>query len=288
MSRLLAYIANDPQRVQCVLHPGRKLLVTEPAGPRPSDGWGIGFYQGGEVLLRRRPKPPDGPVDFYEVAADLRTDVLIGHVRSGTVGAAKNENTHPFRFRSWLFAHRGTINHFDRLQGDLLASVPDFLRRNIRGQTDSEHLFHLFLAFLHDAGKLDDVMIPPLEAARALSGALALVARLGAAAGASPSVLDVALTNGRILLCTRRGAPLHLYRVNGVHDCPVCREQSTGIEARTGRPRHTDHDHLRGVVMVADARGPVDPPWEEIPEGHVVAVSHELEVSITPLESATL
>src|SRR5438309_1031527 len=106
MSRLLAYIGNDPERVQCVLHPGRKLLVADGAG---ADGWGVGFYQGGEVLLRRRPKPASGPVDFYDVAAELRTDVLIGHVRRATVGAAKNENTHPFRFRSWLFAHHGTI-----------------------------------------------------------------------------------------------------------------------------------------------------------------------------------
>src|SRR5437870_2250647 len=106
MSRLLAYMANDPQRVACALHSGRGLLVDETPNV---DGWGVGFYQGGEVLLQRRPKPSTGPIDFYEIARDLRTDALIGHVRKGTVGAAKNENTHPFRFRSWLFAHHGTV-----------------------------------------------------------------------------------------------------------------------------------------------------------------------------------
>jgi predicted glutamine amidotransferase len=282
VSRLLAYMGNDPERVRCVLHPGRKLLVAD--GARA----GIGFYQGGEVLLRRRPKAPvdaaGGPVDLYAIASELHTDVLIGHLRVGTVGAAKNENTHPFRFRSWLFAHHGTIQSFPEVQAELLASVPDFLRRNIRGQTDSEHLFHLFLSFLHDAGKLDDPLIPAPVAARAISQALALTERLTKSHGGEPSVLDVAVTNGRILIATRHGAPVYFYRLSGVRDCPVCRDPSQGFEPeRRSRPRGADHEHLRGVVLVADAQGPVDPPWEEIPDGHLVTVSHELAVTVQPL-----
>src|SRR5207247_1233186 len=108
------------------------------------------------------------PVDFYEAARDIRTDALIGHARSGTWGPPKNENTHPFRFRSWLFAHHGTIVEFDRVRGEMLKLIPDFLRRNIRGQTDSEHLFHLFLSLLHNAGKVDDPLITTKAAGQAL------------------------------------------------------------------------------------------------------------------------
>src|SRR5438552_3191036 len=104
MGRLFAYMANDPDRVRCALYPGRKQLVAATDPAVAFDSWGIGFYQGDEVLLQRRPKPPAQPVDFYAVARELRTDLLIGHVRAGTVGKPKNENTHPFRFRQWLFA----------------------------------------------------------------------------------------------------------------------------------------------------------------------------------------
>ncbi|HWE27397.1 MAG TPA: class II glutamine amidotransferase, partial [Polyangia bacterium] len=113
MSRLFAYMGNDQDRVKCALHPARKLLVADGAAKDSFDAWGLGFYQGGEVLLQRRPKPPTEPVDFYALVKDLRTDVIIGHVRQGTVGKPKNENTHPFRFRGWLFAHHGTIPNFD-------------------------------------------------------------------------------------------------------------------------------------------------------------------------------
>src|SRR5262245_42378080 len=104
MGRLFAYLANDPDRVRCALYPARKPLTVLEEPSVQFDSWGIGFYQG-EVLLQRRPKPPVLPLDFYEQSRMLRTDAIVGHVRAGTVGKPKNENTHPFRFRSWLFAH---------------------------------------------------------------------------------------------------------------------------------------------------------------------------------------
>src|SRR5207245_8791387 len=135
--------ANQADRVRCALSAERDVMAI-PAG-KPSDGWGVGFYQGGEVLLRKR--PTEGrPVDFIELTRDLRTDVMIGHVRAGSVGGQRVENTHPFRYRQWLFAHNGTLDRFSAMRPRLLESIPDFLRRNIRGETDSEHVFHLFLA----------------------------------------------------------------------------------------------------------------------------------------------
>jgi glutamine amidotransferase len=278
-------MANDPQRIRCALYPGRALLASD---LKTVDGWGVGFYQGGEVLLQRRPKPPPGPVDFYEVVRDIHTDALVGHIRSGTYGGAKNENTHPFRFRSWLFAHHGSIARFDEVREQLLGVIPDFLRRNIRGQTDSEHLFHLLLTLLHNGGKIDDPMISTKVAARALAEALAICERMadtGRGEGGEQSSLNVALTNGRILLATRIGRPLHLYRINGVRDCPVCRENP----AEYGRGTHSaDHEHLRAVVIVADGadeKRPLPSLWQEVPERSIVSVSHELHTEITPLKS---
>src|SRR5262245_63472387 len=54
-------VSNDVERVRCALYPLRKQLTVGPnaEGLLPYDSWGIGFYQGGEVLLQRRPKPQD-------------------------------------------------------------------------------------------------------------------------------------------------------------------------------------------------------------------------------------
>ena len=82
MSRLFAYVGNDQDRVKCALYPARSLLVADGAAAGTFDAWGLGFYQGGEVLLQRRPKPPLEPVDFYTLTRDLRTDVIVGETRT--------------------------------------------------------------------------------------------------------------------------------------------------------------------------------------------------------------
>ena len=277
MSRLFAYMGNDQDRVKCALYPARTLLVADGAAKASFDAWGLGFYQGGEVLLQRRPKPPTEPVDFYGLVKDLRTDVIIGHVRQGTVGKAKNENTHPFRFRSWLFAHHGTIPDFDNVRDELLRAVPDFLRRNIRGQTDSEHLFHVMLAFLHDSGKLDDMNISTAQARDAVRGALAIVEKAAGKQAAETMECALALTNGRILVATRHGAPVYLHERSSLSDCAVCREPPP-------RDKRVDHEHLRSVLLVADVEAPTpDLKLTEVADRTLVSVSHDLKVETTPL-----
>jgi glutamine amidotransferase len=276
MSRLFAYMGNDQDRVKCALYPARRLLVADGAASASFDAWGLGFYQGGEVLLQRRPKPPTEPVDFYALVKDLRTDVLVGHVRQGTIGKPKNENTHPFRFRSWLFAHHGTIPSFDGVREELVGAVPDFLRRNIRGQTDSEHLFHVMLAFLHDAGKLDDMNVSTALVRDAVRGALSLVEKAAGKPAADAMECALALTNGRILVATRHGAPVYLQERQSLQDCAVCREPPP-------RDKRIDHDHLRSVILVADVEPPTaDLKLTEVADRTLISVSHDLKVEQTP------
>jgi glutamine amidotransferase len=299
MSRLVAMVCNDPGRVRCVLEPAQAALVAAPdpvARPRGFDAWGIGFYQGGEVLLKRRPQPTQGPVDFHAIAGELRTDTLIAHARAATVGDNRNENTHPFRFRSWLFAHHGTLPGFGPAAGtadparpstaqqaltdELVAEIPDFLRRNLRGQTDSELLFHLFLTRLHEAGQLDvaDVRLADAQAALAVT-----VRRLGHTLRGrqlDPHALGaIALANGRYLLAAARGPTLWRWTMNGIKDCAVCRDRGPD-----GRGRSVDHDHVRAVLLVTDV---VEPPphFEPFLDGSVVAVARDLSVQIQPLDA---
>ena len=278
MSRLFGYMANEPDRIRCALWPVRAALATD-VGENP-DGWGIGFYQGGEVLLQKRPKAPPGLVDFYAHLRDLRTDVVVGHVRSATIGKSqKTENTHPYRFRSWLFAHSGTLARFPEIRDELLESVPDFLRRNIRGQTDSEHIFHLFLAFLHDAGKLEDPNITTDAARSALKATAAFLDRLVTAAGGGASELNLVATNGRIMLAVCRGRSMGIWNIGGIADCPVCRGTGEG----RGETRRVTHEHLRGVLLLSDGDATQGPGWEPVPDNSVVTITHLLQAEIAPL-----
>jgi predicted glutamine amidotransferase len=280
MSRLFGIMCNEPERLACALRPVRESLVAEGV----PDGWGLAFFQGGEVLLQRHPKSPSrGRIDFYQQARELRTDYLVGVV--GEAAAAnKLDNTQPFRFRSWVFALSGAVAPFTQIQSDMLTNIPDFLRRNIRGQSDVEHLFHMFLAFLHDSGKLDDPNIRTADVASALSGTIAMLDKLVTAAGAEAPALNLVTTNGRVLLAVRRGRPMWRYSANGIVDCQVCREAGPEWrpDVREDRRRVT-HEHLRSVIIVSEPDKLAPAGWEEVAEGSIVSVSRDLAVSTTPV-----
>jgi predicted glutamine amidotransferase len=208
MGRLIGYLATRTDRL------AEALTEQEGAiGPASieSDAWGMGFYQGGEVLHKKRPRGPEGAErlgSWADVVGTVRTDCALIHFRTATVGDFRSENTHPFRMRQWLFAHTGTVHGFSAVREPLLDSLPDFLRRNIRGTTDSEHVFHVILSFLHDSGQLDNPDIEPKVVLGAIRSTFSMIDRLVSEVGAPPATLSCVLTNGRQMIGARRGAAM--------------------------------------------------------------------------------
>lgn len=217
MARLFGFLGNRPDLGVKILEAESSLFEAKSAG-RPL-GWGVGYFQGDEVLLRRRPLDERTVIPFADVLRDVRTDALLGHVRLATIGSLRTENTHPFRFRQWLFAHTGTLANFGVIRERLLNSLPEFLRRNLRGDTDSEVLFHVFLSFLHDGGKLQLGQVNPADTRSALRSSLDLVQRLSAEEGVTESGCNLLVTNGESMVGVHdRGGPFAYRALLGRQD----------------------------------------------------------------------
>jgi len=236
------------------------------AGPPQGHGWGLGFVQNGDVLLQKRPRSESTEVDVFALAKELAADALVGRVGLDEDGRASAENADPFRFRWWLFGMVGDADGFSHVRERLLASVPDFLRRNIRGRSPSEHIFHLFLAFLHDAGLLETLSPQPEAVQRALNESVAFVDRLLAAAGAPSTRLALVATNGRCLVAEAHAHPLQFLEVRGIADCPVCR----GKNQNEMYDRRVAHDGLRALVVEANAAMPARPGWTVVRQGEAL------------------
>jgi len=265
MGRIIGYMANRKDRLGDVLDEEHE-AIAPPPDFRP-DAWGIGFYQGGEVLHKKRPKLAPGPIDWESVARGVRSDVVLIHFRNATVGDFRAENTHPFRTRQWLFAHNGTIHGFDAIRERLLESVPDFLRRNIRGSTDSEHAFALALSFLHDAGQLDHPDADPKVVIGAIRSTAELIARYCAEVGAPEPTLNLFLTNGRALYALRRGGPIHFAIRDGL---PSRTEPARGAGA------------FRYVILCSDGKSP-PVGYQALESDAVLTVDHDLSVTVQAL-----
>jgi glutamine amidotransferase len=255
MARLVGFIGNRPDLGARVIElEGRALDVRRKAGVTP--GWGVGFYQGGEILLKRRPLDDRAEIKMTDITRDIRADVALAQVRLATVGPLRTENTHPFRYRTWLFANTGTVEAFTPLRGRLAESLPQFLQRDVRGETDSELVFHLFLSFLHDAGQLDRPHVDAPVAAAALRGAIALVDRLCAEEGAAATALNVMVSSPEYVLALN-GGPAMAYRVfQGQRDL----ERLFG-DGGLGRMRIPDYASSRLTLIASDFED------DRIPEG---------------------
>jgi glutamine amidotransferase len=252
------------------LYQEREVLRQE-AATTDASGWGIGFYAGDEVLHKKRPTRPGEVVNWQKIAGDVRSDCAVLHLRQPTVGDFRAENAHPFRMRSWLFAHQGTIGRFDAMRENLAETIPDFLRRNIRGQTDSEYLFHTVLALLHDAGQLDNPDINEAQALTAISAAVTLVERLSAEVGGPAPSLSFILTNGRTMYALRHGATMACVERQGLHDPP---------DDYKAPP--TGSTPLRYAMIVSGVEEPAA-GWNSLPDRSVAVIERKLDVTVHPL-----
>lgn len=276
MARLFGFIGNRADLGTRVLELEREPLKV--AGRGTPLGWGIGFYQSGEVLLRRRPIDDRTELDPASLASDVRSDVLVGHVRTATVGARRTENTHPFRYRQWLWANTGTIQGYSEdLRDRLAGSLPEFLRRDVRGETDSELLFHLFLSFLHDAGHLAETLVDPSATRAALRSTIALVDRLCAEEGQPPSELNVLVTDGEHMVAAHRSETMAFRFFEGRADL----ERVLGDDARW-RMRLPEAASCHFILVASDfdkaPRG-----WTEVPLGSFVTLTRTAPPAVEPI-----
>ena len=281
MGALFAVLQNDPNLLRCQVA-RLEAHVALRDGDRLPDAYGFGYYKGSDVLLGKRPSGAPASFTLSQLAGGVDSDAVVAHARTATVGAQKDENTHPFRFRRWLFAHDGTVEAFAEVKPRLVAALPDFLRRQVEGETDSELAFMLFLKHLRATGQVDDLDVPASTVARALALTVRdLDAWCREVGAARPSALDFLATNGRVLAATRRGRPLYYALLEGIVPCARC-----GLEVGSPEsdPRTRPHRQVKAVCFATHLLAPNG--FREVPDGSAVAVSRALQVSVTSLTAA--
>jgi predicted glutamine amidotransferase len=104
------------------------------------DGWGVAYSEGPDVRLIKDPEPANDS-DWVRFIRDhsFRSNIVIAHVRTATMGARVYRNTQPFirelGGRMHFFAHNGWLPHiFERCEFDSAQFTPI-------GDTDSERAY---------------------------------------------------------------------------------------------------------------------------------------------------
>jgi predicted glutamine amidotransferase len=222
-------------------------------------GWGIGWYRDGVPQRRIGLLAAHHDETFVAAAKGLSAGVVVAHIRDASIGRVIEENTHPFVHGRWLFAHNGTLARFKRVKSvrdALLAEIDPDLRPHVRGETDSERCFYVFLSRLRARAPLDRADLASVR--RALAEMTEAVAGIADPTAEKPSSMNFLATDGRVLAACRRGRTLHLSLDAG--------------------PRHA-------FVVASEPIG--RSAWEEVPEGGFVGTDDGMKAVRGPLAERT-
>jgi predicted glutamine amidotransferase len=274
MARLFGFIGNQSELGPKVLQAHSLDLRVKFDAPQAM-GWGVGFYQFGEVLLRRRHLDHSLELDPGTMTRDVKSEVLIGHVRKPTVGNLRTENTHPFRYREWLFAQIGTPASFAEIRTRLLEELPSFLRSNVRGDTDSEVLFHLVLSCLLDQGQFDTLHASAKVTAEALRKALRVVNEACKVSSVATYCGDILLTNGERILAVHQSEKMAYRLVDSAEE--VQEYLAEGSE-------RVPHASQTQCCVVASEVDTLPERWVRVPNNSLLTLSPTEPPAIEPLD----
>jgi transglutaminase-like putative cysteine protease/predicted glutamine amidotransferase len=180
------------------LAPSFRLICLE-SGRQLPDGWGLGFYPGGEpsASVLKEPAPAAHSIrgDLVRAWEHLESSLFVLHIRSARWGAISDANTQPFvrswGRRDWMICHSGSLD-------DRLAPEPGPFEAV--GSTDTEQMF---CSLLNRFVAKDWRSLMEADVAVLLDWLGDLDTK---------GEVTVCLTDGRDLLvyADRRGVPIHI------------------------------------------------------------------------------
>lgn len=120
------------------------------------NGYGLGGFrpETGRWSTYKSPNIYRNDAKYKEVVKRFATfPVMVGHIRNTTeltghfepTTIHRDENTHPFYYKNHIFTHNGQIRDFHKNAHVLFNAIAPDLRKQIRGNTDTEMIFYLFL-----------------------------------------------------------------------------------------------------------------------------------------------
>lgn len=125
----------------------QSLLARETRTPTNGDGFGVGWYTAHDrtPALFTSLYPAWNDRNLSYLSKKTRAKLFFAHIRSASTGGISQFNCHPFIYKNWLFMHNGWIPYFGKIKRQIHNLLDDDIYNWIKGSTDSELIFGLFL-----------------------------------------------------------------------------------------------------------------------------------------------
>ncbi len=236
-----------------------------------ADGVGVAWYNQSidqEPGVYKSTHPAWGDDNLKHLGRKISSDCFVAHVRASTVGDVTKSNCHPFSFDKFAFVHNGTIRQFKELKRALTDEIADFLFTEIRGQTDSEHLFYLILHFYYkdDKQDLEHAVIQAFDW---------VVSQQRHFDSSHFCRLNICITDGHTTIVTRFSSKgedtLSLHAATMCFDVNFIDDGSPESEAR------------KASIIASEPLTDVIKEWIPIPENHYAILKAKQKMTVNPL-----
>ncbi|MDP3920410.1 MAG: class II glutamine amidotransferase [Candidatus Omnitrophota bacterium] len=245
--------------------------------PLNGDGFGTGWYAPDidpypAVFVSSTPAWSNRNLRY--LAEKIRSHCLVAHVRAASTGEVSESNCHPFHYQELLMLHNGDVGNFPRIKRAIRRKLCDEIYDWIKGQTDSEHLFALFLHYVGDTNGLT-----PTRVRAALQSTISDIAEMKTRLNIKDAAyLNLVVTNGKFMIAARyvsdpEEKPATLYFL-----------ESAGLECENGickiRPAGRDE---KAILIVSEKLAEIEHEWHEVPANHFVTIDEDLRVELHPI-----
>jgi predicted glutamine amidotransferase len=277
MCRFVVYLGPEITVSSLVTEPAHSLIHQsfmshEREEPLNGDGFGVAWYV---HALSETPAvfkditPAWNNQNLLNVARVVKSDCILAHVRAASSGLPVTQlNCHPFVWDDLTFMHNGDLGGFRQMRRRLIEHLSDDTFGWIKGTTDSEHIFALFVDCYRAAGgegatRLESAMQATIATLRSLRSPLPK---------AEEAFLNLAVTDGHSAVISRIASDGHdpetLYYIGGrQYDCV------DGICAM--RPGSSN------AVLVASEPLSSDEGWSAVPANHLLTIDSRRNTHLT-------
>lgn len=278
MCRIVAYLGPEVVIEEVLIKPVNSLLAQslharETMMPTNGDGFGLGWYK---PEVSERPglysdvRPAWNDRNLKHLARHIKSKCFFSHVRASSGGGITEYNCHPFSFGPYLFMHNGVVGNFHEIKRELRRRLTDEFYNSIKGETDSEHVFALFLQNLKPDGNRKSLSEMKNALASTITEVLELVAH---SSENQPSNLNLCVSDGEKIVASRittntKGPARSLHYASG--------EQ---FHFKDGTAHMTESPHTKCIIIASEELNDFHAEWNEIKESSLICVDKDFTIT---------
>lgn len=281
MCRFLAYLGK-PIILYDILYKPMNSLIKQSTYAREmdehlnGDGFGISWYIPDIDNLPgvfKSIQPAWNNINLEMLSKKILSGCFLAHVRAASKGGISYFNTHPFTFKEYSFMHNGIIGGFEKIRRSIHCELSEEIYNWVKGQTDSELFFALYLDLLQKSNKEFNAQ----SSLEVFKEAVALILQLKKKFDVSETttLINSVISDGKNLFVFRYVSSATKEANSLYYSCGHQLAYKDGYSYM--QPSEKENS---GVLIASESLTACKTGWQKVPQNHVLIVSENLDITI--------